>query len=73
MLSKLIVCLFRSDLFVAYEAEDVAESRAESLWTRFSTDKDFDGTGGRGRVGGGPGHGGKLAAGIVLILVFVVG
>lgn len=25
----------------------------------------LDGTGGRGRVGGGPGHGGKLAAGIV--------
>ena len=25
----------------------------------------FVGTGGRGRVGGGPGHGGKLAAGIV--------
>jgi len=25
----------------------------------------LDGTGGRGRVGGGPGQGGKLAAGIV--------
>ena len=33
----------------------------------------FDGTGGRGRVGGGPGHGGKLAAGIVMKMCFVVG
>ena len=31
----------------------------------------FDGTGGRGRVGGGPGQGGKLAAG--MISVFDVG
>ena len=28
----------------------------------------FEGTGGRGRVGGGPVHGGKLAAGIVLMV-----
>jgi hypothetical protein len=27
----------------------------------------FEGTGGRGRVGGGPGQGGKLTAGIVVV------
>jgi len=31
----------------------------------------FDGTGGRGLVGGGPGQGGKLATGIVLLLMLL--
>ena len=31
------------------------------------------GIGGRGRFGGGPGQGGKLAEGIVLLLMFAIG
>ena len=31
------------------------------------------GVGGRGRFGGGPGHGGKLATGIVIEVIGVVG
>lgn len=32
----------------------------------------FEGTGGRGRVGGGPGQGGKLEPGIVTVSTFDV-
>ena len=50
------------------EAENVvAESIAVTVMSSLSTSY-LEGTGGRGRVGGGPGQGGKLAAGIVMLM-----